>query len=751
MLQGVKTKMCRRAYKVSVAVLALAGLVGMMLYTGFATDVALGLLYRLPSGGSGAHPGYWGPTSLEERILSSDVIARVRLISMSLSIEELHFRTQDDSGEWIEDTYYGRSLEFRFEVLEYLKGEGAGEVVGVVGGGESSVFKTNLGAHLMGSDITAMHDSTWDEHEAIVFLSRNPILSDTQDAERYFLGENYGTSMGGSSEGYSVNSPYHKAWLPAADSTQMGLSGAASSATQSAGEQRFLTGAERTAEESFENFADYQVANSAYNRALGTGGDASTITVSQLNALIVELQAEVAAGDGSEAYSECVYEKYKWEREFTYNLYSKDSANRLHRTNHSIASGLPAETAFGYSRRTDPHPDLLIIDPDFVPTWEAWLEGDDANIFKLKQMAIITTARPLPRGNYRYYFNERGSELALCDAYPDARRTWNLHTVVVYAPQEVSHEAFFDLVAIDAVVGADGENGVLRPDRFETDDGETVIESIVWRDGQVQMELSPAADLSDYRIDFIALDGSVALRLDVIDAIEVLDEDEVATLIWGVCEQPWVDGDLLMLRIAGGTPGDGVQATNDAECLAAAQEQVTADAAEPTATLEPTPTPEPTAEPTRELEPTATPEVEPTSTPEPTATHTPTATVETEPTPTPTPTATATSEPPQNLGTPTPTAAPPAPQNLTAVLNEDGSVTLSWDAPDADSITGYQILRQRPTEGEDALLVYVEDTGSTDTSYTDTEVTPGIQHIYRVKAINDAGLSDVSNFVGVDP
>ena len=52
---------------------------------------------------------------------------------------------------------------------------------------------------------------------------------------------------------------------------------------------------------------------------------------------------------------------------------------------------------------------------------------------------------------------------------------------------------------------------------------------------------------------------------------------------------------------------------------------------------------------------------------------------------------------------------PPAPTNLTATVNGDGSVTLSWEAPDDDSITGYQILRRRPTEGEDTLLVYVEE------------------------------------------
>ena len=98
-----------------------------------------------------------------------------------------------------------------------------------------------------------------------------------------------------------------------------------------------------------------------------------------------------------------------------------------------------------------------------------------------------------------------------------------------------------------------------------------------------------------------------------------------------------------------------------------------------------------------------------------------------------------------------PTGPPPAPQNLTATVNPDGSVTLSWYAPQDDSITGYRILRRRPTEGKDTLLVYVADTQSATTTYTDTNVTQGVQHAYRVKAINAVGLSRQSNFVNVTP
>ena len=63
--------------------------------------------------------------------------------------------------------------------------------------------------------------------------------------------------------------------------------------------------------------------------------------------------------------------------------------------------------------------------------------------------------------------------------------------------------------------------------------------------------------------------------------------------------------------------------------------------------------------------------------------------------------------------------------SLRYAANADGSVSLYWNAPD-DEATGYRILRRRSSMGEPKLLVYVADTGSTATAYTDTEVTAGV-------------------------
>ena len=98
-----------------------------------------------------------------------------------------------------------------------------------------------------------------------------------------------------------------------------------------------------------------------------------------------------------------------------------------------------------------------------------------------------------------------------------------------------------------------------------------------------------------------------------------------------------------------------------------------------------------------------------------------------------------------------PTEPPVAPTNLRASPNTDGSVTLSWDAPDDDSITGYQILRRHPGETEGTMVETLLDTGSTATAFTDNDLTLDVLHAYYVKAINAAGASERSNYDNATP
>ena len=92
---------------------------------------------------------------------------------------------------------------------------------------------------------------------------------------------------------------------------------------------------------------------------------------------------------------------------------------------------------------------------------------------------------------------------------------------------------------------------------------------------------------------------------------------------------------------------------------------------------------------------------------------------------------------------------PGQPTGLTATLNGDGSITLSWNSPSGD-VDGYQILRRRPRQGESELTVYVADTGSVDTTYTDASTSLDTRYVYRVKARNGDLVGGRSNYARVD-
>ncbi len=97
-----------------------------------------------------------------------------------------------------------------------------------------------------------------------------------------------------------------------------------------------------------------------------------------------------------------------------------------------------------------------------------------------------------------------------------------------------------------------------------------------------------------------------------------------------------------------------------------------------------------------------------------------------------------------------PTEPPAKPTGLDATATHD-SVTLTWDDPDDDSITGYVILRRVPGfDPEGHFDVLVADTATAATSYTDDTVSAETRYTYRIKAINGAGTSERSRWVHID-
>ena len=84
----------------------------------------------------------------------------------------------------------------------------------------------------------------------------------------------------------------------------------------------------------------------------------------------------------------------------------------------------------------------------------------------------------------------------------------------------------------------------------------------------------------------------------------------------------------------------------------------------------------------------------------------------------------------------TATELPAQPTGLSALVFHD-HVDLTWDDPDDNSITGYEILRRDKDVHQEGTFETVEaDTGSQATTYTDTSVYPEKRYVYRIKALN---------------
>ncbi len=93
---------------------------------------------------------------------------------------------------------------------------------------------------------------------------------------------------------------------------------------------------------------------------------------------------------------------------------------------------------------------------------------------------------------------------------------------------------------------------------------------------------------------------------------------------------------------------------------------------------------------------------------------------------------------------------PDKPRGLDATATHD-QVVLTWDDPNDDSITGYVILRRnRQTDRKGEFRELVPDTGTAATTYTDDRVAAGTPYTYRIKAINEHGVSERSRWFHVD-
>ena len=251
------------------------------------------------------------------------------------------------------------------------------------------------------------------------------------------------------------------------------------------------------------------------------------------------MKTELAGGADIAGFKDCVRDRISHER-----AYRAQPGGALSQTKALVSGAAAGAEVFKYD-------EPFARDSQYN---RGWLKGADAERFEAVTIDNdsdpfngynlgLSTARPLPAGEYRVHYVAQHHDYLPCNFKPDmAYLDWR---VTVTAPTETVHEAFFDPVAIGSGVGADASNGVLTPTAFTVGQVSTSLQSLKWEGGSATLTLSAQVSLSGHFLDFIALDGGAAAV-------------SGGTLTWSVATQPWQADDKLMLRIrqASSTPTD---------------------------------------------------------------------------------------------------------------------------------------------------------------------------------------------------
>lgn len=502
-----------------------------------------------------------GATTPEELVFLSDVVARVRLLSASAAVRR--YPSEDARGP-------APVLAFRFRVIEYLKGSGGSELTVrvlavnsipgpdhyIIGASPSPTPDADAALRTAQARL-AERDARWDDREAVVFLRLSPLANEPGVYE--FTSRAPTSTL----DSYAITSDYenayapNRAWLP-------GVAAIRDAAKKDSSAPRYFTSAP----------PDVVASSSSSSAVTSSVSPSTTATPSTPSLSLSEVKALVAAnadmltkGKDIPGYEDCLNDKFEYDAQ--YRRYPPEMT--FHETR--ISSGQPA----GH-RLANPQDGTPGI---YYDKW--WFTGPDSDLFASRitndpDSDPITgyaweevALRPVPAGEYEVFFKNQPSPWVPCGYNPEA--VFNRHkvTVIATAPDGVIHEAFFDPVSLKGgAAGADASNGVLDPTGFTHNGASVDIESIRWESGKVEMRLSPHTGLANHYADFIALDGTVSLRLGFADAAETGAGDSRA-LKWKICGQPWQDGDLLMLRISEESSG-APYTPGDADCAAATPE-----------------------------------------------------------------------------------------------------------------------------------------------------------------------------------
>ena len=503
------------------------------------------------------------PASLESNLYLVPVIVRAPLVRGEPAIQSV------ESGTGVAPTYRATHL-FRFDVAEYIRGKGESEIN--VRHLSNSGYLTQAEAWDAARMSFANRNSFWDDREAVLFLieqsgtitvDRNGVAT-PQNSNYRFTDWVWGEFQ------YTVDT-LNRAWLPSVQA-----SGPTGQSVDSAA-QFYLIGDQTGA-----------------GGATGNGNTSSSISLTSLRSRVASADNEMKEGEQIAGYERCIKARFEVERYYQSEEFALGRQWTPGEKDWEIPSGSPTRTQI--RKQEFGTEEALRFG---VGYGRFWLSGRDKDLYFAAvgdtdqdysngYYRLIETARPLVAKTYRFSSHSQRAEFVPCNYIPS--RAYIVHRVTVTAPPGTVHEAFFDPVAIGSAIGADATNGALKPTEFTANGAATAMQGLKWdTTGIVTLTIRPNASLGGLALDFIALDGSVALTL---PASSAKTDSTAGTLKWSMLNSPWQAGDKLMLRIRNATSSPTPTATPTPTPAPAPPPSPT-----PTPTLIPSPTPTPTALP----------------------------------------------------------------------------------------------------------------------------------------------------------
>ena len=334
------------------------------------------------------------PTSTEELIFLSEIVARARLVSV------------DPGSRLYRDGQQRPVFVFRFRVVEYLKGSGEDDLtVNLIAESPDGPF---AGYHYTGAtpmptpdaeealrtakSRLAQRDARWDNREALIFLNPSTIPGESGAYE--FAGR-YSTTV---LYNYAITSEYNRAWLPATAPSGDAAADAAIDSALASSEPHYLTG------EPFD-MAQPQAQGAVAESVSPPESSAAAISLSGIKSLIKANESMQEKGEGIPGYDECVKDKFKYD-----SLY-KEFPPQMSFLERHISSGRHA------GHRLWPNPRRSRLGELYYERW--WTAGPDSDLFAHRIIddpdndpatgyaTEHVTLRPIPKGEYKVFVNDQ--------------------------------------------------------------------------------------------------------------------------------------------------------------------------------------------------------------------------------------------------------------------------------------------------------------------------------------------------------